>query len=189
MSRPRQGPISTRRIVLTGCPGGGKTTLLEALQVRGYVVARDSARVIIQAHRRHVMSPRPKPLAFAYEVLHEDVRQYEQYVFHGGDVFFDRGVLDSLCMLHGLGALRQDELETALARYPYHRQVFILPPWEQIYATDAERDQTFAEAVHVHRLASDWYRRCEYEVIEVPKVSVAERCQHVIRSLGASADL
>ena len=37
-----------------------------------------------------------------------------------------------------------------LATYPFHATVFVLPPWEAIYATDAERDQSFADAVDVH---------------------------------------
>lgn len=180
--------MSMRRIVVSGGPGGGKTTLLKALQERGYVVVHDSARSIIQARRRRAVSPRPEPLAFAYEVLREDVRQCQAHAFHRGDIFFDRGVLDSLCMLHELGALRQDELEASLATYPYHRQVFALPPWEEIYVTDTERDQTFVDAVDVHRLASDWYRRCGYDVIELPRISVAERCQDVLNALGVSAD-
>ena len=49
-----------------------------------------------------------------------------------------------------LGLLPSIELETMLASYPFHAAVFVLPPWEVIYVNDAERDQSFAEAVDVH---------------------------------------
>jgi predicted ATPase len=37
-----------------------------------------------------------------------------------------------------------------LASFPFHATVFVLPPWQAIYANDAERDQSLAEAVDVH---------------------------------------
>jgi predicted ATPase len=64
--------------------------------------------------------------------------------------------------------------------------VFVLPPWEAIYTTDSERDQTFADALRVHDTLTHWYRRCDYEIIEVPTGPVAERCAHVLRALADS---
>jgi predicted ATPase len=90
-------------------------------------------------------------------------------------------------MLRELGALPENELQGLLSEYPYHRQVFLFPPWEAIYVNDSERDQTFVEAVRVCWKASEWYQRCGYGVVEVPKVGVAERCVYVLQALGAGA--
>jgi len=90
-------------------------------------------------------------------------------------------------MLHEVGALPENELKALLSAYPYHRRAFLFPPWEAIYANDDERDQTFVEAVSVYRRTSGWYERCGYEVAEVPKVDVAERCAYVLQALGAAA--
>jgi len=89
-------------------------------------------------------------------------------------------------MLREVGALADGEVQTFLSAYPYHRQVFAFPLWEAIYVNDAERDQTYVEAERVHRGTSDWYRHCGYEVVEVPKVGVAQRCEHVLRALAAA---
>jgi len=70
-----------------------------------------------------------------------------------------------------------------LATYPFHPTVFVLPPWEAIYATDAERDQTFADAVDVHDKVVRWYRSCGYEPSEVPRLLVARRAGYVLRTL------
>ena len=53
-------------------------------------------------------------------------------------------------MLHEASPLPSLGLKSMLAAYPFHATVFVLPPWEVIYAKDAERDQSFAEAVDVH---------------------------------------
>ena len=184
MDAGRQSEV--RRIVFAGGPGSGKTTLLRALELRGHTVVADSARSIIQARKDRSLSPRPAPLEFAQAILRQDIRQYGEQASRPGLVFFERGIVDALGMLCEIGALPDKELKAFLSAYPYHRQVFLFPPWEAIYAEDAERDQTFAEAERVYGRTSAWYRRCGYEVIEVPKVSVAERCTYVLRALGAA---
>jgi predicted ATPase len=70
-----------------------------------------------------------------------------------------------------------------LSTYWFHSLVFILPPWEAIYTNDAERDQSFAEAVNVHAKLVQWYRSCGYVLREVPRLPVPRRATHVVRML------
>lgn len=73
-----------------------------------------------------------------------------------------------------------------LTKYQYHSKVFVLPAWSAIYVNDAERDHTFEHAETVNRITQDWYRRCGYQVIEVPRISVPERCTYVLDALANS---
>jgi predicted ATPase len=175
-----------RRIVVTGGPGAGKTTLLAALRARGYRAVDESARAIIQERLAGGLSPRPPALEFARQILHRDIAKYQQPP-ELDLVFFDRSIVDALCMVNQAARLEAHELRALLAQYRYDRRVFVLPPWEAIYTTDSERDQTFAEALHVHKTLTRWYRRCEYEIIEVPTGTVAERCTYVLRALARRA--
>jgi predicted ATPase len=70
-----------------------KTTLLLALQARGYTIVGDSARAIIQDRRRRHLSPRPNADEFTHEVLRMDVEHFVQHAATIGHVFFDRSVL------------------------------------------------------------------------------------------------
>ena len=172
------------RIVITGAPGSGKTTLLLALQARGYTIVGDTARTIIQDRRSRGLSPRPDPYAFAQEALRIDM---ENFVYHAGDpgpVFFERGVLDALCLLDHVRPLNESELSMWLSKYQYFPKVFVLSPWKAIYKNDAERDHTFEHAQLVNRIAREWYLRCGYQVFEVPMVSVDERCTFVLEALA-----
>jgi hypothetical protein len=75
-----------------------------------------------------------------------------------------------------------------LAEYEFHRSVFVLPPWESIYTTDAERDQSFAEAVAVHARIVEWYTACGYVLHEVPRLPVrgaSDVCPPHARDNGA----
>ena len=182
----RRRHLRMSRIVITGAPGAGKTTLLLALQARGYTIVGDTARTIIQDRRRRGLSPRPDPYAFAQEALRMDIENFVHHAASPGPVFFDRGVLDALCGLDHITPLNESELSMWLSKYRYFPKVFVLPPWKAIYENDAERDHTFEHAQSVNRIAQEWYRRCGYQVLEVPMVSVDERCTFVLQALANS---
>lgn len=81
---------------------------------------------------------------------------------------------------------RERELSMWLSKYQYCSKVFVLPPWKAIYENDDERDHTFEHAESVYGIVKEWYRRLDRYQVEVPKVSVAERCAYVLRELANS---
>ena len=161
--------------------------LLQALQSRGYAIVGDTARRIIQERRRRGLSPRPDPQAFAHEILRLDIENYDKHTGNLRPVFFERGVLDAVCALDRASPLGESELSTWLSDYPYFSKVFVLPPWKAIYVNDAERDHTFEHAEWVDRITQEWYRRCGYEVVEVPVGPVEQRCSFVLRAVANDA--
>jgi len=171
------------RVVITGGPGAGKTTLLREFGRRGFATVDDTPRAIIRSRRALGLSPRPSPLEFAEQVLRRDV---ELYARNTGQAltFFDRGVLDALAMVAHVAPERRAEMVVLATQYPYHRVVFVLPPWEEIYLRDDERDQDFAHAVRVYEPLVGWYRSCGYRVAPVPALPVGERCDHVLSALN-----
>jgi predicted ATPase len=177
------------RVVITGGPGAGKTTLLDALHARGHTTVPESARAVIEGRISAGLSPRPPPLEFAQAVLRQDIRKYGQTAYQRGPVFYDRSAVEALGMLDEAAPFPQAELAERLSACRYHRTVFILPPWQAIYVNDDAREQSFAEAVRVHEAIVRWYRRCLYDLVlvEVPRLMVAERCDHVLRALAATA--
>ena len=174
-----------RLVVLSGGLGAGKTTLLSELGSRGFATVSDSAREVIAERRSRGESPRPDPESFAREILRRDARKYAAQ--SGGDVaFYDRSAIEALGMLKEIGQLENKELSACLASFAYYKTVFVLPPWREIYRTDSERDHSFEHAVRVHQEVIRWYRRCGYEVNEVPRLPVTLRADHVLACLHAS---
>jgi predicted ATPase len=173
--------------IVTGGPGAGKTALLRELAAMGYSTVEESARAIIAERLARGASPRPDALVFAQDILRRDIEKYLNQPRTSKWVFFDRGLIEALGMLHEVSPLPSIELKTLLASYPFHATVLVLPPWKAIYAKDAERDQSFAEAVEVHAKVVRWYRSCSYVLHEVPRLPVAQRAEHVLRILTASA--
>ena len=174
-------------VVITGGPGVGKTTLLAELSALGYITVTESARAIISERRALGLSPRPEPVAFAQEILRRDTEKYYNHRAESGWVFFDRGLVEALGMLHESSPSSASALAAALAAHPFHSSVFVLPPWREIYTTDSERDHSFPWAEHVHRQVVQWYRSCGYVLHEVPRLPVAARAEFVLRALEHAA--
>jgi predicted ATPase len=174
-------------VIVTGGPGAGKTTLLAELAAMGYATVEESARAIIAERLARGASRRPGALAFAQDLLRRDIEKYLNQPRTSQWVFFDRGLVDALGMLHEASPLPSIQLESTLASYPFHATAFVLPPWQAIYANDAERDQSFAEAVDVHARVVRWYSACGYGLHEVPRLPVAQRAEYILRILTESA--
>lgn len=175
------------RVLITGGPGVGKTTLLAELAARGYETVAESARAIISERRARGQSPRPEPVAFAQEILRRDTEKCHRHPGESGWVFFDRGLVEALGMLHEVAPLSAPELDAALRAHPFHPFVFVLPPWKEIYTTDAERDHSFPWVEQVHGQVVRWYRSCGYVLHEVPRLPVVARAEFVLRALTVGA--
>jgi predicted ATPase len=169
------------RFVMTGGPGAGKTTILQALAARGYRYAAESARSIIRQRLASGLSPRPSLEQFGHEILQRDIARYRETRVTDHPVFFDRGIVDALGILHHQQAMSLGEAEVYVRSFPYNTVVLLMPPWEAIFRTDSERDQTFAEAVQVCEELRTWYARWGYETIEVPRTAIDQRVNFILQ--------
>jgi predicted ATPase len=171
-------------VAITGGPGAGKTTLLAELASMGYATVSESARAIIAERLARGEAPRPNPLAFAHEILRRDIEKYSQQQQSSQWVFFDRGAVESIAMVHEASPVPATERRAMLDTYRFHSPVFVLPPWEAIYVTDAQRDHSFAHACQVHIRLVNWYGLCGYALHEVPRLPAPERARHVVQVLS-----
>jgi predicted ATPase len=100
-----------------------------------------------------------------------------------GWVFFDRGLIDALV---ALGSIEGESAAGLFAdgTLHYHHRVFLVPPWPEIFVQDDARrhDLLFATQEYSRLLAA--YPALGYETIVLPKVSVAQRADHVLECLG-----
>lgn len=167
-------------VVITGGPGSGKTTLLGELARLGCRTVPESARAIIAERLAAGECPRPDPRAFAADILQRDLAKFERESLAPDWVFFDRAVPEALAMVQAARALPLARIRALRERCRFHHRVFVLPPWQAIYRQDAERDQTFAESIQVHRRAVGCYAALGYELHEVPAMPVADRARHVL---------
>jgi predicted ATPase len=173
-------------IIISGGPGSGKTTLIEALEARGHGKTLEAGRFIIQqqvAIGGRALHWEDQAL-FAELMLAHEMRNYEEAKSHEGLVFFDRGVPELRLYLPMVGLTAPAHFGRAAELYRYNRTVFVAPPWPEIFANDAERKQDFAEAMSSHEWCLRAYHEAGYEVVELPKADVDARVTFVLDRLG-----
>lgn len=171
-------------VILSGCSGGGISTLLEALAERGFTVVPEPGRRIVadELAGDGVALPWVDLAAFARRAVALALDDLAAHRDAPGWVVFDRGLVDAAAALEQ--ATGVSAVEIVRAGPPLHRTVFLTPPWPEIYVRDAERRHGFNEAVAEYERLAALYPALGFEVLLLPKTSVAERADLVVQSLA-----
>ena len=174
------------RIVITGGPGSGKTTLIETLAAAGHVVEPEAGRAVIRQQQAEGGDGLPwrDQARFAELMLDRDIAAHTRAAEADGPVFFDRGIPDVAGYLTLCGLPIPPRLEQAARALRYQDIVFIAPVWPEIFAQDAERRQDLAEAERTWEAMAAVYPAYGYRLVELPKAPAADRVALVLRSLG-----
>lgn len=170
------------RIVISGCSGGGKSSLIAALARKGYSTFDEPGRQVVR--EQMLIGGRGLPWEDLGQFVELTVSRSLLFAFDSlkrkGPSFFDRSPVDQVSALEASGAAVPGHLLRVLQRLTYNRRVFLVPPWREIYVHDAERRHDFDEAeAAYHRLAAT-YRRLGYDIVILPRVDVEERVHHLL---------
>lgn len=95
-----------------------------------------------------------------------------------GPVILDRCIVDQIS-----GPDQPAWRLEAARRFPVNRTAFVVPPWREIFATDAERRHGFEAAEAQFQVQSETYRRLGYDLVLIPKAPVAERIAFLLERL------
>lgn len=173
--------------VFTGGPGAGKTAVIEVLEQKGYFCIPEVARQII---RQQVASggagvPWNDMRLYTQLMQEQTIAVFDKVPLGStGPVFFDRGLPDVICHAQLNNLPVDEELKTATYQLRYNQQVFLFPPWQEIYETDAERKQNFETAVATYEILKDVYKKYDYVLVEVPKMPIVDRAAFILEEAG-----
>jgi predicted ATPase len=173
--------------VITGGPGSGKSTLVSALQGRGFTTVDESGRAIIREELAAGGDALPwgDRARFAQRMLDLEIDNHARMRESTVPVIFDRGIPDVIGYLRLCDLPVPDAADTAARARRYSPLVFIAPHWPTIYAQDAERKQDAEEAERTYLMMRSVYAEYGYELAELPLASVEERVDFVLARIRA----
>ncbi|WP_434713378.1 AAA family ATPase [Rhizobium sp. YTUHZ045] len=175
-----------RSVLISGCSGGGKSTLLAELGRRGHGIVEEPGRRIVKQELESGGNALPwiDAIAFSRRAIEMAMADYTAAREWTGWTFFDRGLIDAASALQHMTG--EPVLERMTAAHRYSRSVFLTPPWPEIYTTDPERRHGFEEAVAEYDRLAAIYPTLGYDIVILPKIGVAERADFILDCLGAN---
>ena len=177
--------MNSKKIVLTGSPSSGKSSLIFELRHRGFLCYDEISRQITRQARIEGIEQLflAKPLLFSEKLLEERSKQYHEAAKETSPVvFLDRGIPDIIAYMDYIGDEYPNHFNEACKTCVYD-YVFILEPWEAIYKSDNERYENFEQAKAIHKHLIDTYKRFGYQLINIPFLSIAERTDFILDAL------
>lgn len=177
----------TRSVIISGCSGGGKSTLLEELARRGHATVEEPGRRIVRQELagQGAALPWVDAVAFARRAIAMALDDLAKAEAQSGWTFFDRGLIDAASALQA--STGEPVLETFRDRHRYCRTVFLTPPWPEIYVNDPERRHGFEEAISEYDRLAAAYPDIGYEAVILPKTDVAARADFLLSRLPVPA--
>jgi len=170
--------------IVTGGPGFGKTEIVTELQNSGYTCSGEFAHELIEEQQASggEILPWKNPKLFQQEILKRRIAFYES-VPDGTLAFADRGIPDQLAFALYKGFGTPDVLIRKSTEYQYGRLVFVTPPWPEIYKNNVVRNESFDDAVAIHLAICETYNSLNYQLIDLPLVSVKKRVDFILLTL------
>jgi len=101
----------------------------------------------------------------------------------GSFAFADRGIPDQLAFARYRGFSAPAVLIECAEKYRYAPQVFVTPPWHEIFVNDTIRTETFEEALLIHEIIVETYLNLNYQIIELPLLPVKQRINYLLQNL------
>ena len=177
--------MKSRKIVITGGPGTGKSSIIHKLEEMGEQCLHEISRqVTLEAQKEGIAQLfLEKPLLFSEKLLQGRLDQFhEASKIESHHIFIDRGLPDVVAYMDYFKTDFPETFHKTCEDHTYEK-VFILPPWKEIYKSDNERYESFEEAQEISAYLYSTYRRYGYDPIEVPRSSVEDRTNFILNKI------
>lgn len=174
--------MKNRKIVITGGPGTGKSSIIVNLEEHGEKCLHEISRQVTLEAKNEGIDQLflEQPLLFSEKLLEGRLKQYlEASEFESDHIFIDRGLPDVVAYMDYFNTNYPEVFNETCENNRYDK-IFILPPWKEIYKSDNERYESFEEALKISSYLYSTYRRFGYDPIEVPKLSVEDRTNFIL---------
>ena len=174
-----------KKIIITGGPGTGKTSLIEELKKNNFKCFDEISREITLKYRKKGIEQLflSDPNLFSQELLNGRIQQFNKSInLQANCVFFDRGIPDIIAYLNFKKVDLSKKNLKAVDKYRYDI-IFLLEPWEDIYTSDIIRYESFNQVITIDSYIKNTYKEFGYNPIIVPKDNIKNRVDFIINTL------
>ena len=169
---------NTKKYIITGAPGTGKTTLINLLKKEVLCMDEVSRQVIIAEQKKGSNGvPWENIQRFTKLVYQQSIEALE---IHKEAVFCDRSLLDLIAYLDVARELIPDYLNDFPYKDKFHTTVFFAPTWQDIYCKDAQRLQEFNYCKKLEKSLLEQYKKKGFNIVILPKSSPSTRVKFVL---------
>ncbi|MGX1930464.1 AAA family ATPase [Flagellimonas sp. 2504JD4-2] len=185
--------MNSTKVVITGAPGTGKTSIVNGLEGKGFQCFHEIIRDMTSKAKKE---GNPENMVSNPLVFVDDALQFNKDLLYGRAAhfkeslnsvapinIFDRGIPDVLAYMDFFDQEYGPEFITACENHKYDA-IFIAPPWKEIYISDNERLETFDEAQKIHDALMHTYTQFGYNPIIIPKKPIPDRVSFVLETLN-----
>lgn len=177
----------TKKIVLSGAAGSGKTSVILELERRGLHVEHE----VIRDHTALLLNDKEGVFENPLEALDDPIPFNEtllnlrlnKLLSQGAEpTFFDRGIVDVLAYMDHFNQEypRQFVDICTINRYD---KLYYFEPWEAIYSNDVTRLETFKSVLLIDKVLKNSYSYFGYEINIVPQTTVESRADFILKTL------
>ncbi len=178
--------MNTKRIVITGGPGTGKSSIINELIKRDFTCFEEVSRQVTLDARKDGIEQLflTKPLLFSERLLEARIQQFKDaQSIESNVVFLDRGLPDVLAYMDYAESIYPKYFVEVCEAHRYDK-IFVLSPWQEIFVSDNERYENFDQAVEIHHALLNTYQNFDYELLDVPFDTVPKRADFILDALN-----
>ncbi len=171
-----------KKYIISGPPGSGKSTLINALEKKGIECLNEVSRDIIIAEQNSGSDGMPwqNMERFAKLVFEETKLRLQN---EPSSIFCDRSLIDNIAYLEHANKRVEDHFKNFNFNKYYHKTIFFAPPWKEIYVQDEQRPQLFEEQIQLSEQLIETYKKYGFKLLYLSLSSVSTRVNYVLRNI------
>ncbi|MBS3066980.1 ATP-binding protein [Candidatus Pacearchaeota archaeon] len=165
-----------KKVVITGGPCSGKTTLINILSEKGYYVIGEIARKVLIERKNNELNKNEFSIRQTIMAERQIAKEKELETRKGKLVIFDRSLIDILayCRYFDINPPKVIDNINLSKNYDF---VFILDllPFEK----DEVRIENEEDVLTIHNLIYGIYKNLGYNIIQVPVMDIEKRINFI----------